>query len=282
MRSHKLRAAAAVKEVFDPTTKNLNRWYDFGNTNSFTANSVNIYDLSGNGYNARFYSGHVPSYSSSNGGYIIMGTGTNSGLSGTFYPDGNTSFQQTLVRLAGTGNFTIEMWLNLYHYGQFATEKEVYLNNAGKINYSPFGIFYYKMTLFVHATGWSHEGLIGSSNRVGGGMQTGNLTTNTYGSTVGMQGWQHIVLTRTSTGTNGLKLYINNSLEFTGTNSINYNNPSLSDTFGSKYYYGGPVGPTPVSTTNSTFYAIHREYLDGFTAADVAASFNTDRSRFGV
>ena len=274
MRSHHLRAAAAGNKGFDPSSKNLNRHYDFGDTNCYNTSVSNtaVSDLSGNGYGANWMAS--PTFSTSNGGYVELG----SSLSGILQADSSggssSSKNQALTRLAGTGNFTIELWVNFNHPG-FLNNTTIWRDDPTDIQFSPsFSMTYYRMNLFIHSTGWGGEGLTGSSNQVGGGAQSTQFTTNTYSSSSqGLQGWEHIVLTRTSTGSNGLKFYRNNTLEYTGTNSINYN-LSVNILYGDKNYGNGSL--------QGTYMAIIREYLDGFTAAEVAASFNADRARFGV
>tara|TARA_Y100001935_G_C17235096_1_gene472551 strand:- start:234 stop:1097 length:864 start_codon:yes stop_codon:yes gene_type:complete len=287
MRSHRLRAAAGGAGGL--VTTNLNRHYDFGDTNSYSSSSFpTVNDLSGNGYGATWENTQslAPTFSSSNGGYVILGTNQvnylksdNTNIGGS----SNTSFNQALTRLAGTGNFTIEFWVNIHTPPSGYSSQYSYLYSDWPseyiITYNPFSLTIknYRMSLYIQNGGWGSFGLDGSSNIVGQGIQYSQWTTNTYTST-GNQGWEHIVVSRTSTGTNGLKFYRNNTLEFTGTNSINYNcnvnvNSTGDKTYGDRQYSGTLAG---------TYIAIIREYLYGFTAADVATNFNADRARFGL
>ena len=274
MRSHRLRAAVG-NSVVDLSSKTLNRHYDFGNSSSYTSYGTTVNDLSGNGHGATWMTS--PGWGTSNGGYVILGASTAGVLQAdqaTF--SSSTSKQQALTRLAGTGGFTIELWVNINHSTapNLMTNTTIYRDDPVDIQFSPsFSFTYYKMNLFIHGTGWGGEGLTGTTNQVSAALQSTQFTTNTYSST-GLQGWQHIVLTRTSTGTGGLKFYINNSLKFTGTNSINYN-LSTNVPYGDKDYGAG-------ANITGTYIAIIREYLDGFNSAEVAASFNADRARFGV
>lgn len=280
--SHRLRAAGGGSA--DLVTTNLYRHYDFGDPNCYAqilGTAVN--DLSGT--SASQYPGNkhaaisstVP-VDSSTGSVILQSGGANNSLTANWS-------RESLAVTAGTGPFTLEFWINPYlpqTYGQ----STIMDCNPSHIVFSPQFIFYYAiMSLYFTNTGYLGSGLTGSANQwewnattgvttpSGGGSNYANspiFESSLYSGQSGYLGWTHIVVSRTSTGTGGLKFYRNNSLKYTGTNSINYNFTQASS--GSLYW----------GNVEECKWAIIREYTYGFTAADVAANYNYDKARFGL
>ena len=279
--SHRLRAAGGGSA--DLVTTNLYRHYDFGDSNCYApifGTAVN--DLSNSGAsqypgnkNAAFNS--APAVDSSTGSVILQSGGANNNLTANWS-------RESLVVTAGTGPFTLEYWINPYlpqTYGQSTIMEAA----PSHIVFSPEFIFYYTiMSLYFTNTGYLGNGLSGSANQWnwnattgattpsggGGNYNTPTFESNLYSGVSGYVGWTHIVVSRTSTGTGGLKFYRNNSLKYTGTNSINYNFTQASS--GSLYW----------GNIEECKWAIIREYTYGFTAADVAANYNYDKARFGL
>ena len=100
-------------------------------------------------------------------------------------------------------------------------------------------------------------------------------TTNHYSPNNQYHGWEHFVASRTSTGTNGMTFYRNNTVIDTRTNSINYNSLSqnggmLQDTV---HYFKQP----------NSRHAILRVYLGhGLTATEVDQNYQAEKARFGL
>lgn len=283
MRSHHLRAAAGnASGGGSIVTTNLRRHYDFGDTSCYNSSVSNtaVTDLSGNSFNAAWAS--APIFNSANGGYIEMGSGTAAQLQAS-------SVASSLSRYIGTGNYTIEFWLNAYTQST-GTVGNWYNDAPINIVFSPQMVFtWHAFTLRQAGYDWTGWGHYGSQNYYSYNFTTG-VVTPSYGAEVyngsnssypqptfkssayttnGYQGWEHIVLTRTSTSTNGLKFYRNNTLEFTGTSSMNY---AASATSGDLDW-----GNSPQSR-----FAVLREYAYGFTATDVAQNYNAQKARFGL
>ena len=278
--SHRLRAAGGGSA--DLVTTDLYRHYDFGDTNCYAqviGTAVN--DLSGT--QASQYPGNkhaafnsAPTVASSTGSVILQSGGAYNSLTANWS-------RESLVVTAGTGPFTLEYWINPY-LPQTYVQSTVMDCNPSHIVFSPEFIFYYAtMSVFFTNTGWAGLGLTGSANQWnanyttsvntpsnGAGSYGNDFETNIYSGLSGYLGWTHIVVSRTSTGTGGLKFYRNGSLKYTGTNSINYNFTQASS--GSLYW----------GNIEECKWAIIREYKYGFTAADVAANYNYDKARFGL
>lgn len=277
MRSHHLRASAGGAGGL--VTTNLYRHYDFGDTNCyFPAAGTAVNDLSGTSANQ--YPGNMhaslnsaAAVDSSTGSVTLQSGGAGNNLTANWA-------RESLVITAGTGPFTLEYWINPYlpqTYG-WSTVMDCSPYN---IVFSPeFIVYYATMGVFFDNAGWSGLGLTGSNNQWSSNFTTGvygssppstSFETNIYSGQSGYLGWTHLVVSRTSTGTGGLKFYRNNSLKYTGTNSINYNlTPQAS--YGSLFW----------GNIEECKWAIIREYKYGFTAADVAANYNADKARFGL
>lgn len=276
MRSHYLRASAGGAGGL--VTTNLYRHYDFGDSNCYYPSfGTAVNDLSGTGANQYPGNKHAsfnsaPAVDSSTGSVTLQSGGANNSLTANWS-------RESLVVTAGTGQFTLEYWINPY-LPQTYGSSTVMDCSPSHIVFSPQFIFYYAtMGVFFDNTGWSSTGLTGSSNQWSSNYTTGNygsspprinFETNIYSGQSGYLGWTHLVVSRTSTGTGGLKFYRNNSLKYTGTNSINYNFTQASS--GSLYW----------GNIEECKWAIIREYTYGFTAADVAANYNADKARFGL
>ena len=286
MRPHLLRAAAGNASSGGGgsiVTTNLRRHYDFGDTNCYdiTVSTTAVTDLSGNSRDAAWSTG--PSFNSANGGYIQMGSGTASQLK-------SNSKVGALSRVVGTGAYTIEFWLNVYTQGS-GTVGNWYNDTPANIVFSPQFVFtFYAFTLRQPSYDWFGWGHYGTQNYYDYNLTTGTVTPS-YGavvyngsnssypqptfvsgaySTNGYQGWEHIVLTRSGTSTNGLKFYRNNTLEFTGTSTMNYNAPTSA------------AGDLDYGNSPSSRFAVLREYTYGFTATDVAQNYNAQKARFGL
>tara|TARA_B100000212_G_scaffold78790_3_gene56102 strand:+ start:2424 stop:3293 length:870 start_codon:yes stop_codon:yes gene_type:complete len=288
MRAHRLRAAAGNASSGGGgsiVTTNLRRHYDFGDTNCYNTSVSNtaVTDLSGNSRDAAWSAG--PIFNSANGGYIQMGSGSASQLK-------SNSKVGALSRVVGTGAYTIEFWLNAYTPNNTSHVGNWYNDMPTNIVFSPQFVFTYYgfRALRQNAYNWSGWGHYGSQNYYSYNFTTGTVTPS-YGaqvydgsnssypqptfvsgaySTNGYQGWEHIVLTRSGTSTNGLKFYRNNTLEFTGTSTINYAAPASA------------AGDLDYGNAPSSRFAVLREYTYGFTATDVAQNYNAQKARFGL
>ena len=276
--SHRLRAAAGGSAEL--VTTNLYRHYDFNDVNCYSpvfGSAIN--DLSGSG--ASQYPGNK--HAAFSGGTPTVDSSTGSVTLPSGYSFTANWTRESLAVTAGTGPFTLEFWINPYLPQTYSSS--VVMDCApSHIVFSPEFIFYYRtMGVQFTNTGWSGSGLTGSANSWewnantgvttpsgGGSNYTNTFESNLYSGVSGYVGWTHLVISRTSTGTGGLKFYRNNSLKYTGTNSINYNFTQASS--------GGLFW----ANIEECKWAIVREYKYGFTAADVAANYNYDKARFGL
>lgn len=120
-----------------------------------------------------------------------------------FYENGYYAVTDTTGIQFGTGNFTIEFWIKLSR--QDATQHYV-MGRGGQ-------------AATTSGTGWVV--LINSSYQLGFYDAVANATT-TASTTLNRDQWYHVVITRTATSANGLKIFINGTQTGTGTSASNF------------------------------------------------------------
>tara|TARA_A100001035_G_scaffold253029_1_gene225924 strand:- start:1898 stop:2749 length:852 start_codon:yes stop_codon:yes gene_type:complete len=282
MRNHFLRAAAGnVSGAPNIVTTNLVQHFDFGDTNSYntSVSTTTITDLSGAGNHAFFL--NAPTFSTSNGGYIQPTASNQYAQKGT--PTGaGSAANQSFMRSIGTGNYTIEIWMNIF--GQGGSQDPAYQDTTQEVSFSPtfsFNFYYHNLAqhLNFRLGSQGHEGSTNIYNiNITNGTSTANVPvitidpSNHY--TSGYNGWEQFVVSRTSTSTNGLKYYRNNSLLRTSTNSINYVIPQIG---------GGVTDVVHYFKNIDSRYAIFRFYKGhGLTATEVDQNYQAQKARFGL
>ncbi len=295
--------------------------YDFGDTNCWNGSGTAINDLSGNGYNTTWLS---PSTGSA--GLVNVSRG---GSGSNYYAQLQTSpckaksyyLNPTLPTTIGTGDFTIEFWVNIYtrpNFGNyyvsvspqqlFADEitmsisENCYMllsnvNGQGywdnppipalhPMPYPPNGGISYSSQAPYPPTTSSYFTTFQYWNNPGNGPSSGvqgqGISQPSY-KWKQYNGWQHIVLSRIS-GT--LHCYVNN------VNTVSHNSPNSLGQFGGGRVTGvGPssnISPDPSSSCGYQSplqgrIAIQRLYDDyGLTSADVQANWDLEKARFGL
>lgn len=277
MRSHLLRAAAGTAAASggggssgNHVTTNLIQHWDFGNSSSYSGSGTTVSDLSGNSNTGTLQNASNISYSSDNGGHILLDPSASSNYP-WIYRD--TDFWKDI----GTNDFTWEIWANFYFHDSNNTFI-IYINNP------------------TPASPYTENSLIGIRSPSSGGkgsLITSNWlnasSTNTAGSWTyhdssavysrgASSGWEHIVYTRTGGNTvnNTAKVYRNNSLLDTTTNKADY------DLANTETDYRRGLG-TDSSTGLRGRLAILRFYIGtGLTASQVTQNYNEDKTRFGL
>lgn len=281
--SHKLRAAAGNASGGGIVTTGLAQYWDFGDLNCYNTgvSATAITDLSGAGNHGYFLSSTQPTYYSANGGYI-QNTGSNQFAQKGISASSSAPSAQSFLRNIGTGNFTIEFWVDIWgSSGNF-----LYSDGSQEVSFSPYFQFnFYSQNIIVSNQTMSGTGFTGTTNAYNVNITNGTSGASppsvaldnpySYPTTNLHHGWQHLVFTRTSTGTNGFKVYKNNTLVSTHTNPINYYMPQLPS--------GYITDVTQYFDHLNSRFAIFRFYTThGFTASDVARNYNAEKARFGL
>ena len=259
MRSHKLRAAAGNVSSFPDgiITTNLKQHIDFGNTSCYNSSvsTTAVTDLSGNSCNCTISQTTHLSFSSSDGGHVILDPSATSNLPILYQ---STDIWDNL----GTGDFTLEFWFNLY--GKAQTHFLYRDNYSGELLH-----VFIESGKFAVATGFTGAFIYEDSS-------TKSFTNNNSYS-----GWKQMVISRSGTA---LKFYKNGSLmtniNQSATADTNYTNNSFSSPS-----YSAAIW-TLVNITSYAFFgkfAIFRFYRGkGLSAAEVAHNYNTEKARFGL
>ena len=279
MRSHRLRAAAG-NAAGGIITSNLEIYYDFGNTSCYNSSvsSTAVTDLSGNGNNATYQNTHLgsPTFNSSNGGYVSI---SNANI--FLKKDSGTSIYDI-----GTGSYTIEFFMNLTAINSYHIFDSFVQGFApGDILESHYFIIQPRASSSLNDYRLRGKGLTGSSSKAN--QQYTNFNTGAsqsappfydidvnsyYGSSTPTTGWEHFVVSRENTSSNGIKFYRNGSVIRTSTSGINYNE-NLYVYYGNKEEY----------MKNQGNYAIMRVYIGkGLTSTEVTQHYDFEKARFGL
>jgi len=271
MRSHRLRAAAgnSGEQLPDIITTDLEQHIDFGFTSCYDQSSSysTVSDLSGNNNNMAVYWDGSP-LTSTNASELTVDTGTTPShvnLGGSGNTDEKLDLRQTndVWNNLGTGDYTLEFWLNIKQVSQ--------------------GYQWIWIDLTNHAAGRSIRlenqkmGQYGIFNN----SSSTDFDTSAYYSTNGtLKGWEHLVFTRIGSGSNNFKFYRNNSLTFTGTDG-NRSYTSTSFVSNSSNRFWGLLNYSGYALHGK--FAIHRFYRGkGLTASEVAYNWNAQKARFGL
>ena len=191
---------------------------------------------------------------------------------------GSTS-SQNLMNGVGTGAFTIEMWVQIYV--NHSNGGSVHL---GRLTSSEVG----GSSTDLHAYAFSYYDAGHSSSSIQGDLRwlekpDGSDIPNHYirdfvetlpgapGSGAGWSDWLHLVFSRESGSSNNVKLYCNNSLETTRTNTKNWNYNQYVRIID---VYSNVSPPTRVG--------IFRFYKGkALTSSEVTTNWNDQKARFG-
>jgi len=267
MRNHFLRASGVPssgsgRSSFSGVTTNLTTHWDFGNNSSYSGSGSTVTDLSGNGNNGTLVNTSNISYSSNDGGHIVLNPSASSN-----YP---YIRRADTIKDIGTGNFTLEFWWNISWDESLAGSGNTALFRNVPNADSPFdenvGIYLYdgkiRVSRWLTATGTTTQG----------------LWTVLDSSTVYVDGYQsnyeHLVFSRIGTGTNNMKMYRNNSLIETWTNKAQYDDATTvaDNKILGRNYAAGFRGKL----------AIYRLYVGtGLTSSQVTTNWNSQKSDFG-
>jgi hypothetical protein len=204
---------------------------DAANTRSYPGSGTTWTDLSGNGLNATI--GNSPTFSSSHSG-ILTYSGGNSGATAT----GTSSLFNV-----GTGDFTVELWVNVSSFPPYSVAFSLDDNLSG------LGIIVYLVSSPYNFRTW-----IGNTDN----NSVAQIATDT---------WYHLVISRLS-GT--VSKYINGSLDSTHVASGSCSTgqtAKIAWRYGAAYNYTGSVG-------------IVRFYNSALTAAQVAQNYNATSGRY--
>lgn len=251
-------------------TTDLDTYYDFGNSSCYQSSSSDVTDLSGNGNGATVMNHSYASYSSNQGGHIIL----------TYQSEANKDNNQKIqfdtfnpLRTVGSGPFTLEFWFNPLY--TTANNGHLFAHYPGSEN-----------TRFLIRKDLSSDcrRLKVSSQFLTAWTE---IDTDCYISGTGLSvgdpyGWEHLVVSRESQNTDGVKFYRNNSLIGEETSTLTY---SDSDYTGS---LPACIGEKPQTTYSFNSgcplkLGIFRLYIGtALTSTDVATHWNLDKSRFGL
>lgn len=256
--------------------------YDFGDSSCYTHPSSNgkpvISDLTGNSHTSQVNQGPggsvdvestppAVSYSSSDGGHLVFEP-SYTPYGGNNYSAAPVIFRDTSPWTGlGTGDWTVEFWINFYKYSLPAGQSLQYIFQDG-----------------ASYTGTLEIG-IDTSGKIYTYVFNQNMGSepSAYYTSSGYNGWDHIVLSKIGSGSNNVKLYhkgVNtHSLSWSGMNYVAqwpgsaasgiWNSMSFFDSYNGRHFKGK--------------FAIFRCYNGkGLDATEVSQNFNAERSRFGV
>ena len=261
MRNHFVRAAAAAggdDALPNIITTDLENWFDFGNTSSWDGSSTTINDLSDNNYTGTL-TGPSTNYSKStaNGGYLDLVNGQSTKTKITRNDSG-------LFSTIGTGPYTIEFWINIY-WGE-GTNTQLFKNYPTSDDNARIALKTTNSTTKVRM-----------SPKMAGGGWTYFPDFGEYSS--GFGGWQHWVFSRSGTGANNMKGYINNQLKDTWTQPNDFDD----DLDTSLNNSGFSLGDDGSSTYLRARFAVYRLYVGkGLTASEVEDNYDEEKARFGL
>ena len=220
-------------------TTNLSLYLSAHDTDSYPGSGNTWTDISPNANNATLTNG--PVYSSADGGYIDF-DGVND-----FATDNTTTGTPFGF---GTGAFTVEYWVKYDANVTDGTHIDARQRSGSTLGYSDFRD---NTTLKFRV------------------YSTLNLFTSN--GTIANNVWTHIVFSRTSTGTNDTRLYINNVLDTTTTLSVSFADYGY-------YYLARNVNATPVYA-NLKLAQVRVYKGKALTAAEVTRNWNAHRRLYG-
>ena len=208
--------------------------------------------------NTKSYPGSGTTWTDMTGG--LLGT-----IDGATYDNGTLSFDGTNDRVTfnagsifgfGTGKFSIEFWVNSYHDGGWAryfTQK----TSGGTSR------------VMISISGSSEKFSYYSGNDSFFSSNSDNIEypVNSW------SGWRHIIVTRESTSSNGLKLYINGDFISSGIDNRNY--PSD----GTSGYIGSWESTEYMKMKLGSFRVYKGKAL---TEAEIKQNYNAHKGRFGL
>ena len=257
MRSHSLRAAAGnVSSLPDGIiTTNLRQHIDFGITSCYNSSvsTTAVTDLSGNSCNCTISQTTHLSFSSSDGGHVILDPSATSNLPILYQ-------SSDIWNNLGTGDYTLEFWFNLYGKAQtHFLYRDFYSGEALHV--------FVEQSKFAVASGFS-GGFVYES--------TGSFTNNNS-----YAGWCQVAISRSGSA---LKFYKNGALmsniSQTETADTNYTNNSFSAPSYNACLW------TLVNFSTYHFlgkFAIFRFYRGkGLSATEVEHNYDTEKARFGL
>ena len=167
----------------------------------------------------------------------------------------------------GTGAFTIEFWYKIYvdHSHNARTYFSIFVNKDPS-NSTKSIAHNYASPIYTN-TSLRNKLYIGTDSS----ERLSDAIIGTPSSGAAWSDWNHHVYSRNSSATNDTKVYINNSLVFTGTDSDNYD-----------YTQVGYIGRLWTAYESSTRHGIFRFYRGkALTASEVTTNWNAQKSRFG-
>jgi len=191
-------------------------------------------------------------------------------------PTVSSTSSQNLMNGIGTGAFTIEMWVQFYvnHSNSGAARKNFFIKGV----HAGTSIESYHSFRFYDAN-YSVSVLRGDLRWLERNGTSGNHSARAFvetlpgapGSGAGWSDWLHIVFSRESGSSDNVKLYCNNSLETTETNTNNWD-------------YNSYVKVLEVenSIDPPRRHGIFRFYKGkALTSSEVTTNWNAQKSRFG-
>lgn len=221
-------------------TTNLSLYLSAHDTDSYPGSGSTWTDLTTNANNATLY--NSPTFSTDNGG-ILDFDGVND------YAD-DASTTGTPFGF-GTGAFTVEYWVKYDANVTDATHIDARRRTSTALGYSDFRD---NTTLKFRV------------------YSTVNLFTSN--GTIANNVWAHVVFSRTSTGTNDTRFYINNVLDTTTTLSTSFADYGY-------YYLGRNVNATPIYA-NFKLAQVRVYKGKALTAAEVTRNWNAHRRLYGL
>jgi hypothetical protein len=226
------------------TTNGLVLNLDAGNYASYPTTGTKWVDISGSYNNGDLING--PTWSSASGGTITFDGTDDRGVINNYYP-------------VFTGDFAINLWVNFSTYLNY--QNVISSANDGNAVLGFWLEFGSARGFTLYSTGTN---LIVEDNLV----SLTSLSTNA---------WHNVCVTRVGTGTNNVKLYVDNVL--CGQNTSNLTVGSASQNLeiaryaknaGNDYLFGGKIAV--IQTYNNV----------GFSASEVLQNYNALKGRFGL
>ena len=262
MRNHFLRASGVPSSggsTFGGVTTNLTTHWDFGNSSSYSGSGSTVTDLSGNGNNGTLQNTSNISYSSDDGGHIILDPSSSSD-----YP---YIVRSDTFKDIGTGNYTIEWWWKPYWTG---VTNRIFTNQPNTTNPWPQHYAIFIANGKIRVTNW-----VVTDSTTGSGSWTYLDSSAVYTSSQYHSEYEHLVFSRIGTGNNNTKFYRNNSLVETFTGKLDYDDANnVADD-------NRAIGHDAASAFRGKL-GIYRLYVGkGFTSSDVTTNWNLEKSRFG-
>jgi hypothetical protein len=231
----------------DPSivTNGLTLNLDSQNPSSYPGSDNTWFDLSGNNYNATLSNGF--SYSNNTGGTLVFDGADNTGGRGVvtnYYP-------------VFSGDFTINLWVNFSTYKQYQNIiSSANDGNAAQGFWLEFGSGR-GFTMYSNSSDIVQDNLVSLTT----------LSTNT---------WHNVCVTRVGTGSNNIKLYVDNVLCGQNTSNVTVGNINQNleiarySKNATNFFFQGSIARIQIYNSR------------GFSSDEVSQNFNATRGRFGV